>query len=195
MAEMTRILLVNGPPRSGKDAAGRMIRDATGASVCKFAESLKVGTHGLFSGLAGCPDPDTWAAEFESVKDRPRKEFFGKTPREAYIAVSELLCKPLFGEHFFGHVLADQIEEEGPEFVVVTDSGFEPEAQVLVQRFGADHVKVLRLYRQGCDFSSDSRGYIRPTSVEIIELYNDGTLEQLRHRLCIGLLPRIGWAP
>jgi len=43
-----KILLLNGPPRSGKDALGAMIADIAGARVAKFATELKEMIRGYY---------------------------------------------------------------------------------------------------------------------------------------------------
>lgn len=222
---MTKILLVNGPPRSGKDTVGELIANMTGAVVYKFATALKVGTHGLFYGLNGDLSPVTCAhvttaAAFEQHKDVEHPRFFGLTPREAYIAVSEVFTKTIFGQSFFGEVLRCQITREHPDLAVITDSGFEPEAQVLVGYYGQENVAILQLYRDGCAFSNasdtawnrklnyaiqhhtvrkllneatDSRGYVYLDPEHTYHTHNDGTVSELRDRLSGGLLPAIGW--
>src|SRR5690349_14966217 len=88
-----RLLLVNGPPRSGKDTVGAILREFFPGSIyeTKMAKALKERTHALYNLL----DPETGRAlrhdAFELVKDQPRDEFRGLTPRRAYIAVSEML--------------------------------------------------------------------------------------------------------
>jgi hypothetical protein len=172
---MTHVVFLNGPPRSGKDTAGRIITDAVpGARAVKFAHALKVATHALFAGLQGrqvdlgrygygvgnfheLHEDDV----YEFCKGDPRPEFYGKTPREAYIAVSELLCKPLFGKQFFGGVLADEIRRD-PDVPmwVITDSGFADEAQPIIDTVGRENCTLVRLHRDGCTFAGDSRGYV-----------------------------------
>ena len=173
---MTKILLLNGPPRSGKDTAGEelaeiMARSGVNARVFKFAHALKIATHGTFFGLLGVLGRDRELAcdpaAFEEEKDEPSEIFFGKTPREAYIAVSELLCKPLYGKEFFGEVLARQISDgaqtEGEPYLdvaIVTDSGFASEARPLIRKFGKENVGLIRISRDGCSFDGDSRSSI-----------------------------------
>lgn len=195
---MTKVLLINGAPRSGKDAAGeelvRLLADSgINAKVFKFATALKVATHGTFFGLQGLLDSNpgdlvTDPASFEDEKDQEHELFYGKTPREAYIAVSELLCKPLFGEEFFGEVLAQQIQREADDkktpyldVAIVTDSGFAPEAKPIIRKFGRDNVGLIRLSRTGTSFKGDSRGsiFLPELGNRQIDVENNSSLDDL----------------
>lgn len=163
-----KVILLNGPARSGKDslahafaayANGRLVT----SEVTKFAKPLKESAHRLF----GFDLPHD---AFEAVKDVPQDYLHGKTWRQVYIAVSELLFKPLFGADIFGRMLVDEIEllqkiskedgEDPTDYFLVSDSGFAAEAQAVVDRFGAENVILVRLERDGYTFAGDSRGYI-----------------------------------
>lgn len=185
---MKKIVLVNGPPRSGKDTAGNILAHYYGAHVTKFAKRLKEAAHALYD------MPDLQHDAFEARKDEPCPEFRGKTPRQVYIALSETYFKPLYGERIFGEMLLqdlvneeEQLDFEGP--VVVTDSGFVPEAEVLIEHFGADACLLLRMYRPSHDFSGDSRGYVGLAKVKTIDVHNDWDLAYLSEVLCEAMTP------
>lgn len=157
---MTQVILLNGPPRCGKDTVGEMIaRKIPGTRVYKFAEALKCATHDLYGSLHHLGRQDKReAARYESVKDQPQDDFFGLTPRQAYIAVSETLLKPLHGTDFFGRVLVEKILLERPRLAVVADSGFREEAVPVLWETGFI-CRILRLHRPNCTFDGDSRSY------------------------------------
>ena len=193
---MTHVLLVNGPPRSGKDTLGQIVADlVTDAQVVKMAHALKVGTHCLFRAMANDLTPVTLAHSmqddlFEDAKESPMPMFMDLTPREAYIAVSERLFKPLFGEEVFGMILADNMKRQpGVPLWVVTDSGFAPEAQPIIRTFGADNCTLVRMHRDGCDFAADSRSYIELPDVHTIDLHNNGALKDLVYQARTEVLP------
>lgn len=171
-----KIILVNGPPRAGKDTAQEAVEDSI---RCKFAQSVKEGTHAAF-GL----DPRQYPMDvFEAVKDEPNTLFFGRTPREAYISYSEDFMKPFTGDpQVFGKLLVRWIKGflETEELVVmghlpkyypmpfiVTDSGFREEAEAIVEAFGASNVKLIRVHREGCTFDGDSRNYIDLSDLDV----------------------------
>ncbi len=180
-----RVFLINGPPASGKDTFGEILAKQLGGrtAVVKFAHALKVATHAAVSLLAGVtkiPGPH----DFEGRKDEALPEFFGVTPRDAYIQMSEKFAKPLFGEGFFGEVLAARIknmhEQVGIENFVVTDCGFQDEVEVLRDSFmGADFVMV-QVLRTGATYDGDSRGDVRIDGIPTYLVENNGDLKSLR---------------
>jgi hypothetical protein len=167
-----KILLVNGPPSSGKDALGECLRPA---HVTKFAKGLKERTHALYC-MHGYPHDF-----FESRKNKPCQEFLGITPRQAYIEVSENHFKRLHGQGIFGEFVRDELrarQQISPvPLAVITDSGFLPEAEVIIGAF--DDVRIVRMHRQRCNFKGDSRGYIYP-KIPSLDVENVGTLDDLR---------------
>lgn len=169
-----KIILVNGPPRSGKDTVGSILRYHFHAKVDKFARRLKEMAHELY-GLTGLKHD-----AYEEMKDTPLEVFHGKTPREVYIALSEHYFKPLHGEDIFGRLLWQDIQHEHG-LIVVTDSGFLPEAEVLIDGAGIDNVRLLRVHREGHDFSGDSRNYIDIPQVSRTDITNNGSIKELEN--------------
>lgn len=165
---MTKIVLLNGPASSGKDTlAAQLVNHTPKSLMVKFAAPLKmIATHMY------C-DSDSqkfhqWDAPSEKIKPSP--VFLGKTCRQVQIDISEVYMKPMHGEGVFGKFLFKTIERESMndyETFFVSDSGFRPEAEVLVEAYGAQNVMLLRLHREGKFFdkdpeskSYDSRDYI-----------------------------------
>lgn len=187
---MTHVLLINGPPRSGKDTAGELITDAfPGTTRVKMATALKRGTHALFRALHDDLQPTHLAnvmnaATYEQSKDTPMPLFYDLTPREAYIAVSEHLCKRMFGHEFFGTIIAEKVQKyKDVRMWVVTDCGFAPECQPIIRTVGPENVTLLRLHRQGCDFAGDSRRYVELPNILTHDIHNDGTLADLSAKM------------
>lgn len=178
-----KIILINGAPRSGKDTISAMLKQIFPTDVLeeKFARPIKLTVPMLF----GIPH-DEFKKHYDSArhKDSAAPAFFGKTPRQVQIALSETFLKPLFGEGIFGRLLVSRIvrtQSKSSRCVVVSDSGFRAEAEELVKEFGADNIFLWRLHRDGCDYSSDSRGHISLADLGVIELDidNNGELEDL----------------
>lgn len=161
-----KILLLNGPPGSGKDHAARVIRDRYfgRVAITKFAKVLKERTHALyglgtrddFGNLIGYPHD-----EYEHVKDEPSADFLGLTPRQAYIAVSETYFKRHHGEPVFGKLLEPELRalDTFNDLIVISDSGFLPEALYLRETFGPHALDLVALERRGSSFERDSRDY------------------------------------
>lgn len=200
-----KVLFLNGPPRCGKDSVGRMLNEASPfVRVVKFAHALKVATHALFAGLQGrlpvlngdgkwrCVDPYAvnklcLSEHYEHDKDKPHEDFMGETPRQAYIAVSEMLCKPFLGPHIFGHLLAETMQRcDSPGTVwVVTDCGFPYELKPIISLYGPDRCMLVTITREGCTYDGDSRRYIAPEEVGLraTSIDNSGTLDQLAEQV------------
>ena len=170
-----KVILLNGPPGCGKDFAGQILMDLLPKSVVmKFAKELKERTHALYRLTRHDGRPHAHDA-YEHCKDTPMAVFHGRTPRLCYISVSENLIKPLHGDYIFGQWLASAMEA-APMYdtFIVTDSGFASEAEVLIKRFGTDNVQLIRIHREGHDFSSDSRSYL-DLGVQCHDVMNCGT--------------------
>jgi len=167
------LILLNGPPRCGKDTAAKIIaeRSVMRTFPAKFASMLKSGAQ---AALGLNPDP----AAFEAVKDDPQGYLNDHTWRQVWIKHSEEYMKPLYGDSIFGALLGaalrdmyarDDFKGPVPGIVTVSDSGFRGEAEELLHTttwgddealFQHENVILVRLHRTGCTFEGDSRGYI-----------------------------------
>lgn len=170
-----RVLLVNGPPGSGKDTVADYVYALWGARRLKFAEPLKASVPKLFN----LTDAEWVRMQERDQKEKPQEKLFGMTPRTAQIWVSEDVMKPQFGEDVFGRLLWNRVQSSPAELFVVSDSGFQPEAEVLIEKLGAENLALIRLSRPGCSFDGDSRDYVHLNGVHTLELANDRSLGQL----------------
>ena len=162
-----KIILINGAPRAGKDSAGAMmLPEMPGQwAVVKFSQCLKERCH-LAYGMNAAHDA------FEEVKDQKLDCFLGISPREAYIHFSETWMKQVHGKDVFGQLMVRQLETMQMQLddlagVIITDSGFVDETQVLVEKFGPENITVIRLHRQGFTFEGDSRGLLDVTHLGV----------------------------
>lgn len=158
-----KVIIYNGPPESGKDISVRhmlqvcevmnvpakqvMMKNTIYEQIKLFYHLTSEQMHYLFFG-----------PESRAIKEKPNELLNGRTPREALIHMSECVTKPNFGKAFYGHAAAS--EAEGPEIVFCSDGGFPEEIVPMVEKFGFNNVCIVRIYREGCDFSNDSRNYL-----------------------------------
>lgn len=180
-----KILLLNGAPRSGKDTIAQMLKNNASSSVHleKFALPLKLSVPLIY----GVPRA-AWENELDTArnKDLACSQFFGKTPRNVQIALSEDFLKPLHGKMVFGELLERRIKNVAHrsdlECIVVSDSGFYDEAKHIIDVFGANNVQLWRVHRAGCNFKKDSRGHIclLDDGVDCYDVENTGSLDDLR---------------
>jgi hypothetical protein len=163
---MQPIILVNGPPGSGKDTLGKhLVERYPQFEIAKFAWEIKERTHSLYG------RPELPHDHFEEVKDIPSGFFMGLTPRQAYIHVSEMYFKPVHGQEVFGNLLVKHLTTRVmASGYVITDSGFESEAVPVLRHYGSENCILVRINGRGT-FSNDSRSYIT-LPIETIDIYN-----------------------
>lgn len=178
---MTKIILFNGPPGSGKDTYAMMIQSELNGrgEIVKFASPLKTVAMHLY-----CGGDSRLFHEYDLDQEKkvtPSPVFLGKTCRQVQIDISEEYMKPMHGQQVFGKLLAQNLEQkteagDGTEVFLVSDSGFRPEAEVLVEQFGPQNVMLVRIHREECPvddegkFVGDSRGYINLDDLEVYSI-------------------------
>lgn len=161
-----KVILFNGPPGVGKDTAVRTAitylfthAPYLNAKHMKFAEALKKATHALFG-----VDHWNWdhfdKPENAPYKDVPCGEFFGMSPREAYISMSEDYAKPKIDPLFFGWIARRKIGVSNSNCFLFSDSGFVDELDPIVRYVTPESMLLVELYAKDKSFKSDSRGYI-----------------------------------
>jgi hypothetical protein len=193
-----KVFLINGPPNSGKDTAAVICSNFVNGKFSKtqlpmlrpvhmkFASPLKAAAHALYGIPMSC---EYYEKEFGNEwKDEPQVEFYGQTPRSEYIALSEEYAKKRHGQEVFGKVAARRIAlEKQANVFLFSDSGFALEAIPIIKLVGVKNVHIIELTRSGCDFSSDSRGYIGKElkqqyadKLKVIRIPNDGDKDDFR---------------
>lgn len=180
---MKRIILLNGPPRCGKDTAAELLLAHLPFPVAhvKFAEPLRQAIPAMFGLGKG-----TWMRLYQHDKDVPSRLLKGMSPRQAMIWLSEDVMKPTFGYDIFGHLAINQIEDatkEPQNNIVLSDSGFTRETRCLIDRYGIENLLLLQMYRDGCTFANDSREYIDIEGLNTSHIFNNGSLNDLKNTL------------
>jgi len=154
------IVIFNGPPGSGKDAAASYFKKL-GFKHLSFK-------HVLFRETAREFDVSyNWFMDDydnREVKERPEERLRGLSRREALIYTSEEVIKPRYGKDFFGVCVAKEVRDDVD--YCISDGGFVEELVPLINRVGADNIILVQLTREGCDYSSDSRRYFNGNLVK-----------------------------
>lgn len=171
---MSWIVLLNGPPYSGKDTLADHMLSVGGAVKHRMSYELKVRTHRLYD----CPVASWHDADYyDAVKDDPHADFHGITPRRAYIEVSERYFKPIHGTPFFGNLFVRWLGRVTPEprIVFVPDSGFAEEASPIIRAVGPGRVLLVRIHAdaRGKTFKGDSRSHISLPGIQTLDAFND----------------------
>jgi hypothetical protein len=150
---MNKIVILNGPPGSGKDAIAK--------KMPRYVQrEFKAPLKWLASIIGKIPE-----REFDSLyndrftKEEPMDRLNGMSIRDLMIFVSEDVMKKVHGKAFFGKYAADTIAS-GADYVF-SDGGFPEEIQAVIDATKGTHeVHVVHLYRSGCTFLGDSRDYV-----------------------------------
>lgn len=186
-----KIIITNGPPRSGKDTMCGLIREGiTGCDLIplSYKKTLYVGVarrYGLSVEAVYQMNADTL------IKDEPSDLFGGKSVRQALIFESEEVIKKKYGPQGVAIQTFKLLEEEyGIErlknaVLYCSDGGFNSELFAAYDYFGigVEDVYILRMLREGCSFEGDSREFLDNPDVII---HNDSNLDHLK-----SYLPRI----
>jgi hypothetical protein len=148
-----KVILLNGPPGSGKDTIGTLLHLAECGGLKSFKTQL-IDIALRVSGVSWA----TWTSRYcnRELKETPWDKLGGLSQREYLIKISEDWVKPVHGEEYFGEAALANCLGEGP--FIFTDSGFPNEVQPFID---ADmDVLIFRLERDGFTFEGDSRDYL-----------------------------------
>lgn len=187
------VLVMNGPPGSGKDCGATYLANAYGFYVLEMKAPLRELAVQMASlGWEGDPGgirDELWRIE----NDRNRKEnevvkaFGNRTWRQFLIWISEGICKPIFGKDIFAVTVRKAIDEImalNPEAnIVFSDLGFPEELQAIEAEAGS--TTIIYLHRSGCTFKGDSRSYISSpeSNRRLYAIVNNGSMGDLEKEL------------
>lgn len=175
-----RVILLNGGPRSGKDTLADQIEWAgRAANIVVFRTSigreLKTVTNAVYAWLQGFAPP-TWDA-WEDHKDEPNDYFQGRTPRECWIAVHEML-KSLHGPSLLVDRIVRQIQFlTNTDVLLVTDIGNNDEANAF-RRFPST---VVRVHREGTKWDNRSHVTDEGRLFEVLDWTSETEIPKIRH--------------
>lgn len=188
------IVIFNGPPRSGKDTLARMVADHMDSCVKvpvkedSLSLPLRLIAYGMVSRTYNCDS-------YEDFK----KEFFprlNRTGRELMIDASEKFLKVCYGQP----VMADLLVMRNQNFdgvLLIRDGGFQLEVDTLASIVGVENVYIVRMHREGCDFSQDSREYVSAKNPKHqMQTWNNSDLADLEveaRRIYGRLVNQMGW--
>jgi hypothetical protein len=185
----------NGPPRSGKDTMSSMLvehMESQGVTVPVIEVSLSTPLRKIAYAMTGCVSISLDGPNYEAFK-MTHWEAFGKDGRQIMIDISEKFLKPVYGQGIMGHLLMGRLKNF-TGVVLIRDTGFAIEKDVLSNYVGNDNLYVARVVRSGCDFTNDSREWVEHCHSAIYR--NNGTLDDLRTeagRLYGRLVNQMGW--
>lgn len=165
------IILLNGPPGSGKDTAALHIREQFNRSSLPypdcFLDRFSMPNKRAFAATVGAYcSPDGIVQDWEEIKNDPHILLNGRSYRNWQQDFSERFMKPLYGEDIFARLLInrihDVVDEDCPNaFFVIPDSGFQVEVDALARMRDIWDMHLIRITERGT-YEGDTREFVEP---------------------------------
>jgi len=189
---MGKIILLNGPPSSGKDTAAKHIRQWCETVHTDYPrwhchlDRMSMPIKRAFAGTMALPiTPDGEVLYWEAQKEAIIPEF-GISYRQWQIEFSENFLK-YYDNAIFGRLAAQRIKRlfgnGDANLVVIPDCGFAIEIEVLYEEFDPKDILLIRCHRNGFTFAGDSRSFVpAPKGCAVFDPLNEDKqhfLEQL----------------
>jgi hypothetical protein len=182
-----KTILFNGPPSAGKDTAAKFLWNSNSNPVLfeRFSAPLKTA----FSAITGKPYNQFFEVEWYESHKEEVIPWLGVSYRQWQIDFSEKFMKPNYGKDIFGKLFVERLWGHQKRFdnpykcCVVPDSGFDIEIEYLEQHVSIDEVLLVRVHRDGCDFSKDSRNYVYSDKFFSLDVHNNGTQEAFENTI------------
>lgn len=179
-----KIILLNGPPRSGKDETAKIILNKCNSLFCEKAKIIRLADpllqclHSMFPQIT----------DYEEQKsDIVCGEL---TPRQWIISFAEEFAKKKSGKNTFVNIALEKIKQSNQNtYFVVPDLGFDEEIDGFIEfaQQNADvEIILIRMHREEYDFKGDSRKYIYADdkhNIEQMDVYNYGTIPELKNKI------------
>lgn len=177
------IIILNGPPGCGKDTIAAYL---TGHRYPAVKASFKQPMFDIAFSMLGVCRYDEFMDLYNDreQKEKPQVILGGKSPRQFMIWISEDVMKPVFGDHYFGRRMVEEIHEMYRDLtVVISDGGFPEEIKPLVK--AGHEVHICRLHRDGFTFAGDLRDYIDLSGYHYRIHHYDFHLQDGKHELAV----------
>lgn len=216
MSNSNIIVLLNGPPKVGKNFIGEGLLDHLGISTTHLAlmDSAKYATLAAYGLMERGIDIET----MEGIKDQPSEWLNGLTWRQALSDVAETF-KILYGRDFWAKQMIGKIQTlelelakanrsskngsgDRKTIIFITDPSF-PEDIATFERYLPGRILLMRVHRGDRNFGKSSgyeqaygvgtgkdvRNWLFSDKLPSVDLTNDGNEKQLKNDFLTHLLP------
>lgn len=183
---MKILVILNSPPRCGKDSYVNLLTDYTHR---RFKDNLvDLAIH--MSGISR----EDWDRRYEASHDYGLGKYFdgwkkdiawnrlgGLSQRGYLIWLSEKVMKLMHGPDVFGQRLKDDLDFEndmcGDTDFIISDGGFKEEVKPFIDD-PEWKVVIIRLSRDGCTFENDSRRYLEDICDNEVDIECNGSISK-----------------
>lgn len=177
-----KVILINGPPQSGKDTLRSVLYKHLSPTCNCFSRDFKDGIFSVlqWEALFRLTQPNLESYDYEYLKNNYNL-------RQVLIDFSEKTIKPNFGQDVWAKVFCRVVENTHkvgsilrPKSVgICADLGFKEELETVENYFGPENVLVISIYRDGKTFDGDSRHRITfGNSKNLVFINNDLNIEK-----------------
>jgi len=150
-------MILNGPPRCGKDTAANAIEEYFGEDICKHIK-LSAPLKYIVSNVFGFS-----VEQLEHDKDITHKEL-SMSYRDAQIHTFNQLV-PVFGEDWLGRWTVNQLGKYDQSFFVISDGGRTADILPFLRELSPENLLIVQIMREGCSFTNGIRSYIAANNV------------------------------
>ena len=178
-----KLILINAPPRAGKDTAAWALKHYYHGTVPVIIERMSFPLKRAFAGMLNTHcDPLGRVHPYENHKDEPIPMLSQLQPtsyRNWQIAFSEDFMKVFHGQNIFGLLLAERLlAHTNNELVIIPDCGFQIEVETILETIHPhDRIMLIQIERPGTKW--DSREPVTaPPSIATLRILNDRTQEE-----------------
>lgn len=153
---MPKVMILNGPPRCGKDTGAIAVEKHFGSDICKH---LKVSQplKDYVTDVLGTP-----AYELEKTKDVIVKGM-NSSYRDLQIHVYHQLSQ-VFGTDWLGKVLINKMKVYEQSYFILSDVGRNDDILPLLRHIPPSDILIVQIMREGCSFTGDIRSYVSGVS-------------------------------
>ncbi len=171
-----KLLLLNGPPKCGKDTVVRELVPYIKFRHMKFSMPMKRALAGLLD--ISEADVENFKDVRSSVLQRAGTETKENrdTLRDFLIDFFDNYLAKRYGEDILGRMFWQHAKNSPEQLIVASDCGKLAEVERVVSNAGRRNCVLVRIHRNGTTFDGDNRSYMPDNLCDTWDINNNGTL-------------------